>query len=119
MCGLAAFLVCALAIPRAFDGTGVAFGVGYLLVVLVHSALFAQVYGRAVPRFAPVNLLVALILIASGLIDGPRAFVLWIAVVLIHSVPPWLVRRSGRLDPQSLPLRRAARAAPDRGGGSR
>jgi len=41
VCAMAAFLVCALAIPEAFDETGVVFGIGYLCVVLAHSALFA------------------------------------------------------------------------------
>jgi hypothetical protein len=49
--GMAAFFVCALAIPRAFADAGLAFGVGYLLVVLVHSGLYAQVHGRVVLRF--------------------------------------------------------------------
>ena len=42
MVGMAAFLVCALTIPRAFDDGGLAFGLGYLAVVIVHSALYAQ-----------------------------------------------------------------------------
>src|SRR5688500_6247218 len=33
--GMAAFLVCALAISNAFGDTGVTFGIGYLLVILV------------------------------------------------------------------------------------
>jgi len=43
--GMAAFLVCALAVPRAFDGGGVAFGLGYLLVFGVHGGLYAEVAG--------------------------------------------------------------------------
>src|SRR5215475_8528009 len=41
--GMAAFFVCALAIPRAFDGTGLVFGLGYLCVA---SHLTAQVDER-------------------------------------------------------------------------
>lgn len=98
VCGMAAFLVCALAIPQAFDRTGVIFGVGYLLVVVVHSALFAQVHGPAVLRFAPVNLVTALIVIWAGLAEGLFAYGLWIAVIAIHIVPPILVRRAAQLD---------------------
>lgn len=98
VCGMAAFLVCALAIPQAFDRTGAIFGVGYLFVVVVHSALYAQGYGWAVLRFAPVNALSALLVIWAGLVDGLLAYGLWFAVVLIHTVPPWLVRRSTRFD---------------------
>jgi len=50
--GMAAFLVCALAVPQAFDGGGVAFGLGYLLVVLVHGGLYAEAYGAVVLWFA-------------------------------------------------------------------
>lgn len=96
--GMAAFLVCALAIPQAFDRTGVIFGVGYLLVVVVHSALFAQVHGWAVLRFVPLNLVAALIVIWAGLVDGLVAYGLWIAVILIHTVPPFLVRRSTQIN---------------------
>src|SRR5215217_6782344 len=34
--GMAAFLICALAIPHAFRDTGLTFGIGYLIVILVH-----------------------------------------------------------------------------------
>src|SRR6185369_17715267 len=35
--GMAAFLICALAIPNAFQGADLAFGIGYLIVIVVHS----------------------------------------------------------------------------------
>src|SRR5262245_36395661 len=40
--GMVAFFVCALAIPLAFSETGLAFGLGYLLVILIHGGLYAQ-----------------------------------------------------------------------------
>lgn len=42
---MGAFLVCALAVPTAFGAGGVAFGLGYVFVVLVHSALYTQAHG--------------------------------------------------------------------------
>jgi Bacterial low temperature requirement A protein (LtrA) len=38
---MAVFFVVALAIPRAFSGSGTAFGLAYLAVVLVHLGMFA------------------------------------------------------------------------------
>lgn len=45
MGGMGGFLVIALAIPNAFEGAGPAFGVGYLIVNLVHSGLFISAGG--------------------------------------------------------------------------
>lgn len=95
--GMGAFLVCALAIPSAFEQAGVVFGVGYLLVVVVYSVMFATVAGRAVLQFAPINLLAAMIVIVAGLVDGILAYSLFAAVIAIHTVPPWLSRRSTQL----------------------
>jgi low temperature requirement protein LtrA len=56
VCGMASFLICALAIPRAFERTALAFSLGYVLVVLVHSGLYAQVHGATVWRSVPRTL---------------------------------------------------------------
>jgi low temperature requirement protein LtrA len=92
--GMAAFLVCALAVPRAFDGGGVAFGLGYLLVVLVHGGLYASVAGAAVLWFAVPNALAALSLIAAGFLDGPAAYALWAVPVVNQFVTPRLSTRA-------------------------
>ena len=39
---MGAYFVLALSIPKAFDGAGLAFGVAYLLVVVMHTALFGR-----------------------------------------------------------------------------
>lgn len=78
MLGMGAFLVCALAIPQAFDDGGIAFGLGYLAVVLVHSALYAEVFGAAVVvRFAPLNAVSAGCVIAAGFFEDAPAYALW------------------------------------------
>src|SRR5215469_11868042 len=41
--GMAGFLIVGLAIPHGFGSDGVALGLGYLLVVCVHSGLYARV----------------------------------------------------------------------------
>ncbi len=92
--GMAAFLVCALAIPRTFDDGGVAFGIGYLFVVLVHGVLYAQ----ALPigtllRFVPFNVVSALLIIGAGLVDasGPK-YGLWVTAVLLEFCTPYIFR---------------------------
>jgi low temperature requirement protein LtrA len=88
--GMAAFFVCAMAIPHAFADDGLAFGLGYLLVVLVHGGLYAQVHGRAVLRFVPFNVAGAACLIAASQLTGIAAYVLWILPVPLQYVASYL-----------------------------
>jgi low temperature requirement protein LtrA len=98
MLGMAGFLVCALAIPEAFDGAGVAFGLGYLLVILVHLGLYGQVAGASVVlRFAPFNVVAALIVTAAGFLDGAFAYALWLLTIGILFVTPSI---AGRVAPR-------------------
>jgi low temperature requirement protein LtrA len=92
--GMAAFLVCALAVPTAFDGGGVAFGLGYLLVVLVHGAPYASAYSAVVLWFAAPNLVAALSLIIAGLLDGPAAYALWAVPIVNQLVTPRMSERA-------------------------
>ena len=40
--GMGGFLVVALAIPEAYEGDGVAFGIGYLVVIALHAAMYVR-----------------------------------------------------------------------------
>lgn len=96
MLGMGAFLVCALAIPRAFDDGGVVFGLGFLAVVLVHSALYTRSHGRDVVWYAVPNALAALAVTAAGLFDGPRADGLWLLALVLQFVTPFLAEHGAR-----------------------
>ncbi|MEY2231250.1 low temperature requirement protein A [Streptomyces sp. BF23-19] len=93
MLAMGAFLVCALAVPTAFGAGGIAFGLGYLLVVLVHGALFTQAHGRGVLWFALPNVLCALSVTAAGFFDGLPAWGLWMLALLLQFVTPVVVQR--------------------------
>jgi hypothetical protein len=78
--GMAGFLVAGLAIPHGFGpgdtGSRVALGIGYLIVVTVHTTLFYRVNHNIV-RVSPFNVTSALLVIAAA-VDGrggrPMAF---------------------------------------------
>ncbi|MET9851679.1 low temperature requirement protein A [Streptomyces sp. NPDC006450] len=91
---MGAFLVCALAVPTAFGEGGVAFGLGYLVVVITHSALYSQAHGRGVLWFALPNTLSALSVTAAGLFDGAVALGLWGLALLFQFVTPAISRRA-------------------------
>jgi hypothetical protein len=78
--------------PRCLDETGLAFGIGYLLVVIVHAALYAETYGAATLRFVPLNIIGALSVIAAGLVHGPVDYFLWLVPVLLQYLTSILAR---------------------------
>lgn len=97
-CGMGGFLVCGLAIPHAFDQEKLLFGLGYLWVVLVHTALYARVFGVAVWRFSPMNIVMALLVIASSTAELRFTYILWVAAILMQILPPLLTSRAGPFD---------------------
>ena len=91
LAGMAGFMVIAVAIPDAFEDSGIAFGLGYLTVTCVHLALFSQSASQAgVRRLAPFNLVSALLILGAGFVDGPFVYLLWIGAFLVQAVTPYL-----------------------------
>jgi low temperature requirement protein LtrA len=93
--GMAAFLVVSLAIPTAFAGGGIAFGVAYLVVILIHSGMFSRSQvgesGLAILKVAPLNIVAALAILAGGIAGGTARGVLWaiaVAVIILPSLRP-------------------------------
>jgi low temperature requirement protein LtrA len=93
--GMAAFLVLSLAIPTAFAGGGLEFGLAYLVIVLIHAGLFtrsrAGASAVAILRVAPLNLVAALAIVAAGIAGGVARGVLWglaVAVIILPSLRP-------------------------------
>ncbi|MGI8922072.1 MAG: low temperature requirement protein A [Solirubrobacteraceae bacterium] len=99
MGGMAAFLVLALAIPRAFSGSGVAFGLAYLAVVCVHAGLFASTASehivRAVLGISRFNLVTALLVLVGGIVGATAEYLLWAAALLFAWTTPKLIDDSG------------------------
>jgi low temperature requirement protein LtrA len=99
LCAMAGFLIMGLAIPHAFSGDGAVFGVGYLIVVLIHTGLFLQASGgdlAGIVRVSPFNILCAGLLIVAGFQSpGPEA-ALWAVALAIQVLPPLLARAEQR-----------------------
>lgn len=103
--GMAGFGIIGLSIPHAFGGPGshgrdgLALGLGYLIVVSVHSVLYLRVNPN-IWRIVPFNLSSALLVIIAGLTAAPGAYVLWGAALAIQVLGPVFVRLGGRFDIQ-------------------
>jgi low temperature requirement protein LtrA len=93
--GMGGFLIVGLAIPHAFGRDGVAFGVGYLIVVGVHTWLYRRI-NKNIARVAPFNVLSALLIIGAGLAGGAAAYALWAGALAVQVLSPLVVRVRGR-----------------------
>ncbi|HZT45336.1 MAG TPA: low temperature requirement protein A [Gaiellaceae bacterium] len=99
LASMGAMLIAALAVPGAFGDDAVLFGVAYLLVRLLHVALYAIV-GRddpdlvaAVLRFAPTAVAGASLLVLAGFLGGGARMALWFVALAIDYVGPAVIGR--------------------------
>ena len=83
LAAMATWLVLALAIPHAFGDDGVAFGLAYLVIVLLHAGLYLAVAGeRGMVRIGSANVAAALAVIAGGALGGDAQVVIWAVVAI-------------------------------------
>lgn len=97
---MAAILVAALAVPRAFDGEGVLFGCAYLVVRVLHLVLYAkgtddEGVRHAVQRLTPSALGGGALLIVGGAIGGTAQTVLWSIALLVDLAGPMIAGVDG------------------------
>jgi len=105
--GMAGFLAVGLAIPHAFGrrGEALALGLGYLLVVLVHAALYLR-RTRNIARVAPFNVASALLVIAAALFgisgkhENALGYALWVLALATQALSPLVIRAGGRFSIQ-------------------
>jgi low temperature requirement protein LtrA len=92
--GMAGYLVLALAVPGAFEGSGLSFGLAYALVVVVHSTLYVRLASdrsaEAIRGIVPFNLASALLVVVGGALGGTAQAVLWTVAVAQEWVTPFL-----------------------------
>ena len=97
----AAMLVTALAVPTAWGDGGVAFALGFLVVMTLHAVLYLlagenpETTRAAVIRLAPTNIGAALVLVVAGLVDGTARTVLWVVAVAIVYLGPYVTGVAG------------------------
>lgn len=107
MLAMTAMLVAGLAAPEAFGEYAATFGVAYVVVRVLHLALYAvttrsdpEVFG-AVVRLAPGMLTGATLILIAGFVEpGPLRGALWAVAIVIDFASPLLAGPSGwKIDP--------------------
>jgi low temperature requirement protein LtrA len=98
---MAAMFVAALAVPDAFGRHGVVFGVAFLIVNVMHLALYALAARgdrdllAAILRIAPMALAGAALIIAAGFFNGGLRATFWLAALAVGLFGPLLAGMSG------------------------
>ena len=91
--GMGCFLVIALAIPHAYDGDGLAFGLAYLAVVALHTAMYMRgasvAEAQAMLRLGSYNIVTAGLVLVGGAVGGSSQWVVWTVACLVW-LTPWL-----------------------------
>ena len=97
--GMGAFLVIALAIPTAYAGQGLAFGLGYLVVVYLHAGMYSKSTSvsevPAILRIVPYNLAAAGLVLVGGIAGGRAQDVIWLIAALVLWVTAWFANTEG------------------------
>jgi low temperature requirement protein LtrA len=97
--GMGGFLVIALAIPTAYEGQGLAFGLGYVVVVVLHAGMYAKGTSvsevAAILRIVPYNLTAAALVLVGGIAGGRPQDILWLLAALLLWVTPWFTSTEG------------------------
>jgi low temperature requirement protein LtrA len=101
LAAMAAMLVVALAVPHAWGDGGVALALAWLVVMVLHAALFVLAAGnsetsrRAVFKLAVTNLGAGVLLLAAGLADGEAQSALWVAAIVCAYASPYVTGVAG------------------------
>jgi low temperature requirement protein LtrA len=98
---MGAMFIAALAVPEVFGRHGVVFGVAFLIVNVMHLALYAlrarddHVLFAAILRIAPTALAGATLILAAGFVHGTLRPLLWLAALIVGFVAPLFTNLSG------------------------
>jgi len=97
--GMGGFLVMALAIPHAYSGDGLAFGLGYLVVISLHAGMYVRGTSlsevQAILRIVPFNLVAGVLTVIGGAVGGTAQSILWALTAGLLWVTPWLTTVEG------------------------
>jgi low temperature requirement protein LtrA len=104
---MAAMFVAALAVPDAFEGHGVIFGVAFLIVCVLHVLLFGLA-GRgdgdlltAVLRLAPSTISAAALIVVAAYVESDFREIVWAAALAVAYFGPLLAGAGGwRVEPR-------------------
>jgi low temperature requirement protein LtrA len=97
---MSSFMVMSLAIPTIFGAGGLVYGVGLLIVVVVHAVMFRKApnaSSKAIVDVVPYNLGMAGLVVGAAFVPENLKWPMWIGAVAVPVIAT-LLRREGRFE---------------------
>ncbi|MBP8084397.1 MAG: low temperature requirement protein A [Spirochaetes bacterium] len=95
LCGMGGFFIMALSTPEVFRNGGIFWGLGYLIVIIVHGSLYSIVT-KNILRIIPFNIIAALLVITASFLDGTAVYACWSAAALIPIITTYIIPAAGK-----------------------
>ncbi|WP_251126575.1 low temperature requirement protein A [Exiguobacterium sp. s59] len=105
MLGMIGFMLISVAIPKAYDQDGFIFGLGFLVIVAVHSTLFLLHSNddtkKAMLAIVPYNVSFSIIILVASLFEGNVRLIVWGIVAIVAVLGPLVQKNRGQFEVSS------------------
>ncbi|MCA0981016.1 low temperature requirement protein A [Exiguobacterium aestuarii] len=103
--GMIGFMLISVAIPKAYDQDGFIFGLGFLVIVAVHSTLFLlhsnEDTKKAMLAIVPYNVSFSIIILVASLFEGDVRLIVWGIVAIVAVLGPLVQKNRGQFEVSS------------------
>ncbi|MDE0563172.1 low temperature requirement protein A [Exiguobacterium sp. B2(2022)] len=103
--GMIGFMLISVAIPKAYDQDGFIFGLGFLVIVAVHSTLFLlhsnEDTKKAMLVIVPYNVSFSIIILVASLFEGNVRLIVWGIVAIVAVLGPLVQKNRGQFEVSS------------------
>lgn len=103
--GMIGFMLISVAIPKAYDQDGFIFGLGFLVIVAVHSTLFLlhsnEDTKKAMLAIVPYNVSFSIIILVASLFEGNVRLIVWGIVAIVAVLGPLVQKNRGQFEVSS------------------
>lgn len=103
--GMIGFMLISVAIPKAYVQDGFIFGLGFLVIVAVHSTLFLLHSNddtkKAMLAIVPYNVSFSIIILVASLFEGNVRLIVWGIVAIVAVLGPLVQKNRGQFEVSS------------------
>ncbi|MBG0917733.1 low temperature requirement protein A [Exiguobacterium sp. SRB7LM] len=100
--GMIGFMLISVAIPKAYEEDGFIFGLGFLVIVAVHSTLFLLHSNddtkKAMLAIVPYNVSFSIIILIASLFEGNVRLIVWGIVAIVAVLGPLVQKNRGQFE---------------------